>query len=189
MPLRIRALTLAALAIVVAACEDPTLSRATLPTLGDTVEVYAVNGAPPGARTALQLFQVSAVQANSAFQFDVALDIDGAGNVVVIPVRRLSGFGGGYRVGLQASTDGFDAITLAPRGGYTYDSTLVVPPGRTVLIESSDPGACAFSYFSQVFYAKMAVASVNTAARRMTVMFTVDRNCGFRSFEEGIPKR
>lgn len=191
MPFFARALPIFALALALAVvgCEDSTLQRATLANLSDTVEVYAINGAPAGARTAMQFFQASAVQANAGFQFDVALDLDASGKVVVIPVRRLAGFGGGHRVGLQALNDGYDSLRVAPRGGYVHDSTLVVNAGRTVVVESADPNACALSFFSQVFYAKFVVSQVDLANRRMTVMFTVDRNCGFRSFAKGIPDR
>ena len=78
------------------ACGDFTGVPASLsrsPTAGPS---YALNGAPPGAPTALHVLQRNAASRDASFVFDVAFDIDGAGNVVILPQR-------GWRRGLTST--------------------------------------------------------------------------------------
>jgi hypothetical protein len=180
---------LAALLLVstAVACDDPYREVATLPTLSDTATVYAINGAPAGAPTGLQLFNVNPVPANSAFAFDVAFDLDAQGRPVLIPVILLSGGRGStQRVGLQVVSGTYEGLTLAPRNGYRYDSTLVVTPGQVVAVEVTEAN-CAFSLTSNVIYGKLTVLAVDLPRRRYSIAYTVDRNCGYRSFLPGIP--
>jgi hypothetical protein len=81
----------------------------------------------------------------------------------------------------------FESITEAPKSGYRRDSTMVVNPGVTFVIESADPAACGTSLIASTIYAKVVVDEVDAAARRMRARFVVDPNCGFRSFAAGTP--
>ena len=82
---KIVVLAAAGLAILGVACGDFTGVPASLPTLTDSGTVYALNGAPPGAPTALHVFSGTLLPATAAFVFDIAFDIDAAGHVLLIP--------------------------------------------------------------------------------------------------------
>ena len=64
---------------------------------------------------------------------------------------------------------------------------MTVSPGTTVVIETADPAACGSSFIASSIYAKLVVEEVDVSSRRMRARFTVDPNCGFRSFEAGVP--
>jgi hypothetical protein len=178
----------AAVIVAIVACGDVTAPKASLPTFSDSATVYALNGAPPGAPTALYVFAEIAVHADPTFRFDIAFDIDASGRVVLLPVRTVAnGLATSHSVGLQTVSTSFDATTEAPKSGYRRDSTMTVSPGTTVVIESADPAACGTSFVASTIYAKLVVDEIDAAARRMRTRFVVDPNCGYRSFAAGVP--
>lgn len=176
-------------AISAASCGDLLTTPASLPTLTDSGVVYAINGAPLGAPTALQIAAGTLVPANSSFAFDVAFDIDSAGHVVFLPLKTIaSGLATTHSVGLQVSQVTFDNLVSAPKTGYRADTALVGAAGVTVLAQSNDVTTCGVAISGQNLYAKIIVTSVDPVARSMNITFTVDPNCGFVSFADGIPK-
>ena len=125
--------------------------------------------------------------------FDVAFDLDASGNVTAYPVRLVVPFRviGGllqetHRVGIQKSSTPFDQLTKAPSGGYNYDSATVARAGETIVVEEQ-AAQCAFS-FSPTLYPKIVIDSVFVSSRNMRIRTVHDPNCGFRSFQPGIPK-
>ena len=173
-----------------AACGNFTGVPASLPTISDTGTVYAINGAPPGAPSALHVFTGSLTSADANFLFDIAFDIDANGNIVILPQRTVaSGLAASHTVGLQKdSVTSFDALDRAPNTGYRADTALVVKPNQIVLVQSSDPNACGVSITGTTIYAKVQITEVSTSQRIMKLRWTTDPNCGFRSFAVGIPK-
>ena len=114
--LRFAALIAATLTVVAVACGDFTGVPASLPTLTDSGVVYAINGAPPGAPSALHVFSGTLLSADANFVFDVAFDINSAGSVVVLPERAVaSGLATTHTVSLQASNTAFTAIDARQR--------------------------------------------------------------------------
>ena len=171
------------------ACGDIAGPNAVLSTLSDTTSVYALNGAPPGAPTALYIFAGSMVRADANFRFDVAFDIDSTGKVVLMPVRTIaSPLSGAHQVGLQTSTTPYNDLLTAPSSGYRKDSTLTVLPNTVVVIESQDPVACSSSFYGTTTYAKLIIDEVDRVKRVLKARFTVEPNCGFHSFAPGVPK-
>lgn len=195
MPATFRQLSVAAALIAaVAACDDPYAVEAQRTVVADTVVLYSVSSAPIGAPTAYYLIGASsrqaAVAANSAFAFDVAVNVDGAGAVQLITPRALIGVPPDpqvypHEVGLQRVEGAFDALTLAPTGGYTLDSLLTVTPGQTVALRSANPAACPVAYLGRHFYAKLVVDSVKADPARVYLRATTDPNCDFRSLVAG----
>lgn len=182
---------LAAMSLVVAgaACGDFTGVPASLPTLTNTGSVYALNGAPLGAPTALHVFSGTLLPATSSFIFDLAFDIDATGNVVLLPQRVVAtGLTSTHSVALQKVAGEFDKLTAAPKGGYHADSAMVVSLNQVVAIQSSDPNACGVSLTGTTLYAKLVVTAIDRVAKQLTVLYTVDPNCGFYSFATGLPK-
>lgn len=184
------AATFAAAAMVT--CGDPNAPQARFSTYADTLGLYALNGAPRGAPTAIHLIAgvggSAAAVLDGAFAFDLAVDIDAQGRPVLYPVRTVAApFVGKHRVGVLRTTDPFESIVKAPDRGYTHDSVAVLAVGEVVLLESADPDACNTLLGGGVIYAKMVVDSVRTTDRRVFVRVTADPNCGFRSLVPGVP--
>jgi hypothetical protein len=182
---------LAALTLAVAgvACGDFTGVPASLPTVTQTGSVYALNGAPVGAPTALHVFSGTLLPANSSFVFDIAFDLDAAGNPVLLPQRIVAtGLSSTHSVALQKVSGDFDALTSAPKSGYHADTAMVVSINQVIAIQSSDPNACGISLTGSTLYAKLVVTAIDRAAKQLTVLYTVDPNCGFFSFAAGLPK-
>jgi hypothetical protein len=177
-------------AAVLNACGDPTNIKAQLPTFVDTLSVWALSGSPPSYPSGVSIPGRQIVNVSAAASFDVALDINAAGQPVIYPVRLVvSTPGGGRPVGLQKVPGTFETVTAAPRTGYETDSALVVAPGETVVVEAPHNAAqevCQFA-ISPNLYAKIAIDSVNLASRILYFRLATDPNCGFRSFANGIP--
>jgi hypothetical protein len=186
---RLAAILTLGLAAAGVACGDIAGPQAVLQTIADTSVVYALNGAPPGAPTALYLFAGTTVRADANFRFDVAFDIAADGKVILMPVRTVaSPLTSAHQVGLQTVATSYDALETAPSSGYRKDSTLVVSPNTVVVIEAIDPFACSNSFFGTTTYAKLVVDKVDPVARTIDVRFVIEPNCGYHSFKPGIPK-
>jgi hypothetical protein len=186
---RLAVLVAAIVSVAALACGDFTSVPASLPTLTDSGTVYALNGAPPGAPTALHFFSGQLLPADANFLFDVAFDLDSAGKVVYLPQRVVaSALASTHSVGLRTVPDSFGAVLSAPKTGYRADTSLVTSRNVVVIAQSQDVSTCGVSLTGSTLYAKIVVTSVDLATRQLHVRFTVDPNCGFVSFAPGIPK-
>jgi hypothetical protein len=191
MSFRPLAAVLAAAVVLVAsvsACGDVNGPDATSEVATDTVEVYALNGAPARAPTVLSVIGRSAQRIDAGFGFDIALDIDAQNRVVLYTVRQVaSPLVSTSRVGIQILPQTFESVTMAPKSGYKYDSLAVLPVGSTAVIEVFDP-VCQLSIRGSSLYAKVALAEVALPERRVRLLIASDQNCGFRSLAPGLPK-
>jgi len=178
----------------VTACDGGNGNKATYPIVAiDSQVVYAINSAPRNAPTAVYLYSVvigaSAVSASSDFSFDVAFDINNAGEAVLLPVRTVaSGLAGTHTVGLQLVNTPYDSLTFAPNKNYKYDSTLVVTPGQVVAVQSVGSACNTALYANPYIYGKLTVDAINASSHTLRLRYTVDPNCGFRSLTTGVPK-
>jgi hypothetical protein len=186
---RIAALVGAAVIACAVSCGSLTGVPASLPTTSDSGLVYAINGAPPGAPSALHVFSGTLQPADANFAFDVAFDIDANGQVVVLPQRAVaSGLATTHTVALQTVSTSYDALVSAPRSGYRADTALVTTVNRVIVVQSQDANACGVSLTGTTLYGKIVVTSVDVQARQLTIKYTTDPNCGFFSFAAGLPK-
>ena len=185
------ALAIIASALGLSACGDPQGIVAQLPTIQDAYTVFALTGTPASFPSGINTYVRSAVRVDGNANFDVAFDLDATGKVLIYPVQKVvTTLSGGRQVGLRKVTGTFDANTIAPSGTY-LDSTVVAAPGEVVIVQSLRNGvsdACQFD-ISPYIYTKLAVDSVVAANRSIFVKAILDPNCGFRSFETGIPKK
>jgi hypothetical protein len=190
MKARLAVLATICVAVVLNACGDPTSLKATGITTVDTLSVFALSGTPPSYPSGVSIVGGQAVRVDGFASFDVALDIDAAGNAVVYPVKLVVGSLGGSRpVGLQKLAGSFESVLEAPKTGFETDASFGLAPGETVVIQSPHNGSgdvCQLA-LSPYIYAKIAVDSVNLATRTLYLRMGVDPNCGFRSFASGIP--
>ncbi len=186
---RIAAVAVSVVSALLAACGDLTGVPASLNTVTDSTSVYALNGAPSGAPTALHVFSGTLLPVTSSFVFDVAFDIDAGGNAVLLPQRAVaSRLTSTHSVGLQKLNASFDAVTSAPKSGYRADTAMVASVNQVIAVQSTDPDACGISLTGTTLYAKVVVLAIDRVARQLTIRYTVDPNCGFVSFAPGLPK-
>lgn len=185
------ALVLIASASVLTACDDPALLRASLPTVEDVYTVFALTGTPAAYPSGINTYARAAVRVDANAAFDVAFDIDPDGHAILYPVQKIvSQLGGTHKVGLRKVSGTFAELTLAPTGTYA-DSTIVASKGDIVIVQSTQNGAngaCQFD-ISPYIYTKVLVDSIAVDTKTVVLQTVLNPNCGFRSFEAGIPTR
>jgi hypothetical protein len=170
-------------------CGTLTGLPASLPTITDSGAVYAINGAPAGAPSALHLFTGTLLPADANFIFDIAFDINSDGNVVVLPNRAVaSALAPTHTVALQTLNATFESVDRAPKNGYRADTAVVAHTNQLILVQSQDPNACGTSLTGTTIYAKIIVTAIDPVARKLTIRYSTDPNCGFFSFASGLPK-
>jgi hypothetical protein len=178
-------------ASVLTACDDPALLRAQLPTVEDVYTVFALTGTPAAYPSGLNTYARAAVRVDGNAAFDVAFDIDKDGHAVLYPVQKIvSSLGGTKKVGLRRVSGTFSEVLLAPTGTYA-DSTIVAAPGDIVIVQSTQNGsngACQFD-ISPYIYTKILVDSIAVDTKTVVLQTVLNPNCGFRSFEAGIPSK
>ena len=185
------ALAIVASAAILTACDDPDLLRASLPTVEDEYTVFALTGTPAAYPSGINTYVRAALRVDGSANFDVAFDIDDQGRALLYPVQKIvSSLSGTRRVGLRKVAGTFESVTEAPSGTYA-DSVIVATKGDVVVVQSVRNGsgdACQFD-ISPYIYTKMLVDSIATDIRTIKVRTVLDPNCGFRSFESGVPSR
>ena len=177
-------------ALCVAACGDTQRLPAMGPVISDTLIVYALKGTDVTVPTALSLQNLAVVRATGVFDYDLAFDIDDAGNAVLYPMELLVAADAPFRrVGLRKlkETETYEGILSAPREGYVYDKALTLAKGEAVIIEAGIP--CQYPYPS-VVYGKLKIDSIVPARRAIFFQAVSDPSCGFRSLVPGeLPRR
>ena len=185
------ALAVIASALALTACGDPQGIIAQLPTVTDSYQVYALTGTPASLPSGINTYIRSAVRVDGNANFDVAFDINGTGQVLVYPVQKVvSSISGNRQVGLRKIIGASSAVLIAPTGTY-LDSTVVAVPGDVIVLQALRNGAsdaCQFD-ISPYIYTKLVIDSISVRTRSIFVGATLDPNCGFRSFESGIPTK
>lgn len=185
------ALALVASASVLTACGNSQLLQASLPTVQDAYIVFALTGTPAAYPSGLNTYVRSAVRVDGNANFDVAFDIDSSGHAILYPVQKIvSSLSSARHVGLRKVAGTFENVTIAPSGTYA-DSTIVASEGDIVIVQAARNGtgdACQFD-ISPYIYTKMLVDSIAVDTRTIVLQTVLDPNCGFRSFESGIPAK
>ena len=192
LPTRLLGVVAVALATAVVACGDPTRPRATTPNLLLSYSVHGLTGAPAATANAINMY-VGPTRADASFDFDVALDLDPTGKILVYPVRAIAGPLAGFvptRVGIQTLSGTFESVREAPETGYDTLSVRTIAPGTVMVVELVDlvSGLCIYSLNGSSTYGKFVVDSVNTTTRQFYVRSVSDANCGYRSLvADSIP--
>lgn len=187
---RLAFLATMSVAIVLSACGNPNNLRANLVTSTDSLTVWALSGTPPSYPSGVSIVSRQVVRVDGFASFDVALDINDAGNPVIYPFKLVVSTPGSTRaVGLIKVAGLFDTVSAAPKTGFETDSALVLMPGEVVVVQAAHNTSgdlCQFA-ISPYLHAKMVVDSVNLASRTLFIRTVFDPNCGFRSLVDGIP--
>jgi hypothetical protein len=186
---RISALLVAVGAVVAMnGCGDPTNIRADFDNIDTSRTVFAFNGTPAELPAAILVRGVAPVRLDAQFNFDLAFDINDAGEVVAYSPRKIaSDVATTHRVGVQFASRPFDEIVDAPKTGYVYDSTYVLPIGQVFLIDVIDGSCSQFSILGPNIRAKAVVDSVDLTTRSIFVHMLANPNCGFLNLQPGTP--
>jgi hypothetical protein len=179
----------AAITAAAAACGDPFgLPRPVIVNIVDTVSLYALHGTSVALPSGYRIEERRAVRTDQALTFDFAFDFDTAGQALLLPTGAL---GLGSASGGQIINAPFDSILIAPTRNFVMDSAIVVNVG-TVMVWQSRLVTCTFG-LPAFYYAKLQVLSIDPTTgpdgRRITFQILVDRNCGYRGLEPGLPVR
>jgi hypothetical protein len=192
LPTRLPRAAVVALATLAIACGDLTSPKASTPNLELDYSLYALTGTQVGVTNAINFFGGPA-RVDAAFSFDVALDLDPTGKILVYPVRAIAGPLAGTiptRVGLQTVSGSFESVLRAPDAGYDTISVKTITPGTVMAAEiiQQTSLACVYSLNGSAMYAKFVVDSVDLASRRLFIRHVIDGNCGFKSLQpDSIP--
>jgi hypothetical protein len=171
--------------VTLAACNDSTGYEATIPVFRDTAIVFAMTGSPPQLPNAFSFVSGRATRIDS-LAFDVAFDITADNQVALYPVTTIGQLSAPRRIGIRVDSAGFETIQRAPVSGFVHDSLVVVPIGRTFILEV--PGNCQLYSLSAYQYSKVVIDTVDPVTRQIAFHAVTDPNCGFRSFKTGVPK-
>lgn len=187
--LGVRGAAVLALAVfAVAACSDPFSVKAQYANVPFAYSLYGLSGSGlANAPAALDLTSTAAVRVDGSLNFDVAFDFDGAGKIRIIPQRLVgASISGARTVGLQRISGVYETVLLAPARGWVFDSLLTVLPGEVVGVRLTS-ASCAYQLSSEI-YAKLVVDSVKTGGL-IYGRGVLNPNCGFKSFEDGLPSK
>jgi hypothetical protein len=185
------ALALAAVTLAGVSCRDLTGVDASLQTITDSGTAWAINGAPLGAQTALYGYTGTLLQATPDGLFDIAFDLDSLFRPVILPQRAvLNGLAlSTHTVSLATVPGSFESVTSVPKGlQFRADTAMTVTRDQVVIAQIADANVCTYSLTGTTLFVKLVVRSINREQGTMFVAYTVDPNCGFRSFAPGIPK-
>lgn len=141
------------------------------------------------APTALDFFLRTAVRpavdGSGGANFQVAIDVDAQGRVLLIPVAALLNTPvAPPTVGLVRSSVAFDQLGRAPTSGFVTDSTVTAAVGETWVVQIQ-AGLCTFR---DPLYGKLIVDGVNQQTGRLAVRFLFNANCGYRDLTVGVPR-
>jgi hypothetical protein len=154
------------------------------------ISAYALSGTPASLPAAYLFTNETLVRPqllpSGSVNFEVAFDIGENGQVLLLPARVVVPEAPlpAPAVGIQRSTLNFASVIRAPDRDYVRDSTFTGQVGDTFLLQLLNSGCT----FGQPVYAKLAIDSVLVAERRVVFSSMVNRNCGFRSLQTGLPR-
>jgi hypothetical protein len=189
---RLSALLIAAGAIAaLASCGDPTALEARLPNIEGEFFVHALNGSHPNTNNAIRVRSMSLVPADANNTFDISFDLTDTGTVRLITTRALlsENVPTTNRVGLRDSPAlTFEQIVDPPTDLFIFDSVLVVPVGRVVLVDVLDLSCASEAILGLNIKAKIRIDSIVPAERRIHMRMVSNPNCGFRELVPGGQK-
>src|SRR2546426_9330900 len=105
-----------AVVLALAACSEPLgLPAPALSNFVDTLSLFALEGTPLTTPSAYRLSGRQLVRTDQSADFDFAFYIDASNRPVLLPTGAV---GLPQGSGIQVATQGFDALTVAPTGGF-----------------------------------------------------------------------
>lgn len=190
-----RAIAFSAVAFAAAsagACGDANsfLSPAFVENVDRQYEMWAISGTPAALPAGYMFTSETQVRpqvlSGGSLNFDVAFDIAADGKVLVLPARLVVPLppGGSPPIGFQRWGAAYEQLLRAPDRGYVVDTAATLGVGETISIQLLSSGCV----YGEPLYAKLTVDEIDVPRRRMLVRTLVNRNCGYRSLNTGLPK-
>jgi hypothetical protein len=183
-------LGLALATFLLAACGDANLlPPATVPTIEDTVTLWALTGTDVAFPSAYDIIAAERVRTDQTGTFDFIFDFRPVGDdSVPVPVLVPRGAEGlTADVGIMRTTARFDTLRLAPIEGYEFHAPVPVDTG-TVLFVRSRLQTCNYS-LNYGLYGKLQPLAISTSERWIQFKLRYDPNCGYRGLGPGVPTR
>jgi hypothetical protein len=175
-------------AAVVGACDGPSTAAGSTELATQPFFVHALTGSPLDGSTALAFPARAVTRVDGTFQFDVAFDIDTAGNVILLPPELVGQNPAGNRlVGIIKGLGTYDQITEAPLSGYTVDSVTVIGRGQAAVVQAQEPVCLSGNPTAPYLYAKIAIDSVDLVGRGIYGHAMIGGDCGYRQLIAGFP--
>jgi hypothetical protein len=200
---RVSPVVILAIAIVAAlpACGGNGKQAATGNVGFDTLTFYPLNNSAPNQPSGFYLATQEAVVTDGTEAFDIAFDLTADGLPIVYPIRLVTqALGAPHQVGLQLTSLYFDAngcpvgadtttcwIHISTPHNYQFDSAYTLTVGQVLLIASQSPTCSGFN--DPTLYGKLVFDSIHVATHQMFARTVVDPNCGYVSFEPGLPSQ
>ena len=155
---------------------DPTIANAV-----DTVTIGALVGTPIATPSAYSVVG-DAVRVDQTTDFEFAYNVQGPDSEkVFLPRAAMVGSGSTADPGIQVRPETFDQITQARSNGYVTDSAVAVSLGERFMVRSRV--ICTSLGVPQ--YAKLEIIALDN--KSVTFQVLVDRNCGYKGLEPGLP--
>lgn len=171
-------------------CGDAIGTRAQFNNREAIAIVYAINGTSPTLPAGLAVRTITPLRIDASFAFDLAFDLNASLDTVIVHsvAAIASELAPTHRVGMQITDAAFEQVTRSPTGGFVYDSTFRLAPGKTMLIDVIDLNCQFTSFLGFNIRAKMVVDSILPAARRIYLTMLTNPNCGFSQLTPGEPR-
>jgi hypothetical protein len=175
-------------AAIVGACDGPSNVPGQSENATQAFFVHALNGSPSAASTGITFPGRSVTRIDGSYQFDLAFDIDAAGNVVLYPPELVGQDPSGNRlVGVITGIGSYEAITEAPTVGYTVDSVTTIGRGQAVAVQAQEPICLSANPVAPYLYAKLVVDSIDIVGRGIYGRAMIGGDCGYRQLVAGFP--
>src|SRR2546428_7461741 len=140
-----------AVLLALAACTQPLgLPPPVLSNFVDTIALFALDGTPLTTPSAYKLSGRQLVRTDRSADFDFAFNIEASNRAVLLPTGTV---GLPQSSGIQVATTTFDALTVAPTGGYLFGPT--GPVDDDVRVVGGPPDFCCSFTLRQPLYAKL----------------------------------
>lgn len=179
-------LTLACVAAT--ACGDANLlPPATLGVRDDTITLWAVTGTAIQLPSAWDLVLGIAARTDRTSSFDLVFDFvyDSLAQDTVAALLPRGALGLSADGGLQRVNQSFDNLLAAPSDGYDSVKPVFVDT-TTVVAARSRSQTCNFGIYSGI-YAKAIPIAISRTDRKIILRLVTDPNCGYHSFQPGVP--
>jgi hypothetical protein len=174
-----------AAALAAAACgEDITLPDPVFENNIDTITLYALRGTEIQLSSAFDIVNDATVRTDLSQPFDFVFDIDPEGTPQLGAATLV---GVTNAAGLIVSEEPFDQVLSAPEVEYESSEPFPIVEGMTLIGQSrGEDQACSLGPLPR--YGKFLVLSIDATARSVTLQTLVNRNCGYRGLQPGLPE-
>ncbi|NIN11567.1 MAG: hypothetical protein GTN62_08690 [Gemmatimonadales bacterium] len=150
----------------------------------DTTTLFALQGTAITSPSAFDVVSGRRTRTQLAEPFDFAFDIDETGKPILLPREVL-----GLRTaaGILLADTPFNSVLRAPTEDYITDSAIPIEEETTFVARSRAASQTCSFLGALPRYGKFRVLTLDPQQRTVTLELLVNRNCGYRDLEPGLP--